>query len=846
MADLEKHLEKAEKYLSKNKLGDAIEEYEAAYKLAPHNIELLRIIADLYARSGKTPEATRHYGELFDKYAEKNDAAKAVPLYHKSLQATPQPPERQAKFAYLLQRSGKNDEAAEAYRNALNAFQQAGNAAGVLDALDRLAALQPDNADIQVQLGEQATKMGKAELAAKAFLRAGQLLRPDDPDRALGLLERAHELSPERSTALSLAQAHADKGSHQQAAELLLPLYAESEQDPAVLETLAAALLGGKRLTEAEEVLEVYYQAKPDTYEKLFELAELYCQAKQAEKGVAVLGRVKDRLFAAKRQKDFVERLEGVGQRNETVLPLAEFAAAVFNETNQESRYAVVLAKLFDLHHQAQNFPRAADALEKLIDIDPYDFSNQKRLEKLKGKLDDTRLRAVASRITGAATTTGQAAVFAPAEEKIEETPSGDPTKMRALLEDMIVQIEIFLQYSLKAKAIEKLQKVHRLFPGEEARNERLYKLYAQAEYFPEGFKGPPPPGGAPAEAAPVAAPPPAAAAAVDTAAHLAKISEITHILFRQSTAKTILHAAVSELGKYLHASRCLGTLGRPGAPPSTAVEYCSPGVPQSPGPAIVKLLGLLGQTNLNPETGTVLDVTLSPELKPMGAQSVLAMPLIDKEKQEPVGLIVLSQADHVRQWNPNEVYLVKAVADQAETAISHTKLRSLMKTLSVADEGTGLLGRGSYLDCLVSEVSRAKAQGTPLVVALLELDKGGQLLRQVGEPAMQKFMQQAGEALLASIRQNDVAIRYTATALAVILGDTTTQKVKPVVDKLRTKLNTLQLLGGKDSITFSAALSEAAIRPDYDPLDIVTDVINRAEFSLEKARQQGNAVVVQ
>lgn len=844
MADLQKHLEKAEKYVSKNKLEPAIQEYKAALELAPHNHELLRTIADLYARAGKGAEATRHYAELFDKYAEKNDATKGVALFRRSLQDSQQPPERYFKLALLLQRSRKNSEAVEAYRTALDLFQKAGNAAGILDCLEHLAALEPENADTQVQLGEQANKMGKADVAAKAFLRAGQLLRPDDIYRSLELLHRAYDLSPERSTALNLAQVYQDKGNHAQAAELLLPLYAETDQDPTVLETLGSALLAAKRLPEAEEVLELFYQASPDSFDKLFELADLYCQAGQASKGVALLTRVKQRFFDHKRDREFIDRLESIYKSNQAVIPLVEFAATSFNEVNQESRYATALGTLFDLYHQARDYGKAADALERLIEIDPYDFENQKRLEKLQGKLDEARLRAVSSRIASAATITGQAATYAPPEEKPEQIPTGDPRQMQALLEDLIVQIEIFLQYSLKAKAIEKLQKIQQLFPGEESRNERLYKLYEQAQYFPEGFGAPPPPGGAPPAGPPAAAvPPPAGTAAVN---HLAKISEITHTLYRQSTPKTVLYTAVSEVGKYLHASRCVGVLGRPGTPPSTAVEFCAPGVPQSPSAAIVKLLGLLSQVNLDPENGAVLDASLSPELKQVEAQSVLAMPLIDKEKQEPVGLIALTQADCPRQWKPDEVYLLRAVADQAETAISHTKLRSLMKTLSVADAGTGLLGRGSYLDCMVSEVIRAKAQGTPLVLLLLELDRSGQLMQQMGEAEMHKFMQRVGETLLASVRQNDIAIRYTATSLAVVLGDTTAEKVQPVVNKLRAKLSAVPLPGGKDSVSFSAGVSEAAIRPDYDPLDIVTDVINRAEFSLEEARKKGNAVVIQ
>ena len=188
---------------------------------------------------------------------------------------------------------------------------------------------------------------------------------------------------------------------------------------------------------------------------------------------------------------------------------------------------------------------------------------------------------------------------------------------------------------------------------------------------------------------------------------------------------------------------------------------------------------------------------------------------------------------------------MLKAVADQVATAMSHAKLRTLMKRLSVPEDASGLLARSSYLDCLVNEANRSKTQGTPLVVVLLELDKGAQWLRQLGDAALRKFMQQAGETVLAAVRQTDLAFRYTPTSIAVVLGDTTTDKIQPTVEKLRSRLSALTLPGGKDSISFSAGVSEAAVRPDYDPVDIATDVVNRAEFSLDEARQKGNAVVV-
>jgi tetratricopeptide (TPR) repeat protein len=188
MADLDKHLERAEKYVSKGKLGAAIQEYKSAYEIVPQNLNLLRTVADLCTREGRRDEAVRYYGDLFDKYAEKNDATKGIPLFRKSLHDTPQPAERHASLARLLQRAKKDSDALAAYRKALELYGQSGNGQGVLECLERIADL------------EHANSMGNSEVAARAYLRAGQLLRTDNLDQAIDYLTRAHEFQPDRGT----------------------------------------------------------------------------------------------------------------------------------------------------------------------------------------------------------------------------------------------------------------------------------------------------------------------------------------------------------------------------------------------------------------------------------------------------------------------------------------------------------------------------------------------------------------------------------------------------------------------------------------------------------------------
>jgi hypothetical protein len=52
--------------------------------------------------------------------------------------------------------------------------------------------------------------------------------------------------------------------------------------------------------------------------------------------------------------------------------------------------------------------------------------------------------------------------------------------------------------------------------------------------------------------------------------------------------------------------------------------------------------------------------------------------------------------------------------------------------------------------------------------------------------------------------------------------------------------------LPGKDQTAqFSAGLAEAVMKPNYDPVDIVTEVINRAEQALHDALAQGPGSVI-
>lgn len=90
-------------------------------------------------------------------------------------------------------------------------------------------------------------------------------------------------------------------------------------------------------------------------------------------------------------------------------------------------------------------------------------------------------------------------------------------------------------------------------------------------------------------------------------------------------------------------------------------------------------------------------------------------------------------------------------------------------------------------------------------------------------------------------LRQNDMAVRYDSTTLALVLPDTKGKDAFFVVDKMRKVLGMVKI-DGKDGLPLTAGIAEAVLEGNIDPADSVTELINRLEAALEAAQQEGGA----
>jgi diguanylate cyclase (GGDEF)-like protein len=859
--DINKHLERARKSLEKNKLREAVTEYQAVLEEAPAHQEALQALADIFTRLNEPALAAEYYGIQFDRLVESGDGAKASAVFIRFLRTFPQPADRLMRFATLLQKQNRTSEAIEQFGNAAELYVKEQRGIEALACYESMAVLDPENPQRHIVLGEMAEKLRHADLAARSYLRAGQLtLSVGALDEALEYFGRAQVLAPQdRVGALLFGEAKLRKGDAEGAVMLLEP-FAATERDAAFLALYGEALLRTGRLDAAREVFQAYYAQKPEGFVKLFELAAAYIRAGQDTKAAALLVQTKETMRGLRKEVELSANLDRLAATYPQSLPLAEMVAKLYEELNRETKYFDSLVKLFDLYLGADRLKEACESLDRLVDIDPYDYRNHERIAKLEGKADPGFLQNILARAAKAATVSTRTDGFTGAGREPSENPAGVPEEVRAqqALEDLVVQVEIFLQYSLQSKAVERLERIAELFPGEEERNERLRALYERANWWPKGAGRKPSPRAAAPPPAPVEAPlpplqpaqqleaygTPTAPTAAETHRDLAAIAEINRLMYRQPTPREVLVTTAAEIGKHLRVSRCLVAVGAPGEGAQATAEYAGPGFAAVGPQKISSIVGMVTQVTPDSMGGVELQASSLPTLRELGLESALGVMLTDKETQAPSGALLIGDA-RGRKWKPNESYFLQAVGDQLVMSVNHTRLRSLVRSLAVADEKTGLLNRGAYIDCLLVESNRARAQNTAISLIVVHVDRGGELLRQHGDPAVDHYIEQLARALSSAIRQTDVAVKYTAWSLAFILPDTSLENARALGEKLRQLAASVRPSWGTPDLTISAVVAEASSRPGDETEDRVTEWINRAEAGLDDARQRGGDTLV-
>jgi diguanylate cyclase (GGDEF)-like protein len=843
-AEVARRVEKAEKLLQKGKTADALAEYLQILESDPQNDNVRQVAADLCLSLSKGAQAVRLLGELFDRQVASKDATRASLTYKKLARYANPTWEQKVHFGQLLENSNKKL-AIGTYENALEDLQRQGRKEEGLLVLRRIVSLEPSQQN-HLRVAEWAAELGEHVLASQSFLQLAQLMETSGGN-AGPWFERAYTENPtESKIALAYGKSLLSRGEAGAAIFIFEPLVQSGDASLDLRDLYAQALLSADRCVESEPLIWQIFEQNPARMHQVVSLIGKMIDSELDAEAVALARKLEAFQRRRGERRSFTTTMQELLASHRPSAEILEFLAELFNASNRETDYAQALLKLFDLYCLKHDYQKAGECLDRAAEVDPYEPGHQKRLEALRGKIDDQRFKAIASR-------------FAPAknEEREVDVRAQEPTLGAAALQDLMLQAEILVQYGMRSKAMERLQRIQELFPREEERNQELQKLYIAAGIEPRYAKSPPAPAATAAasgeQAGPAAATAAAAASEAADVSSLAKVAEITRTLYRQGNAEGVLKTAANEIGANWRTARCIAALRKPGLPPSSVQEYHMEGLIPASAAALVSLVETLQDLAVARGTVTIGDATNAPELmdvrsavEELQIESLLALPLTEgnDNNKDQIGVLILTQ-NTTRVWQTTEVLVIRTLSDQVLIALNNAGLRRLVKNLSVTDEKSGLLKRASYLDLLQAETRRGLQQGTAVTVLLMQFGRRSALIKEYGEPAVTAVMEQIGQRISANIRTNDLAFRYEATTVALVLGDTGEKEAVLAVEKLRRLLGEVRFPGKDQGVEFSAGLAQAVIRQHFDPVDIVTEVANRADHALEQAVVQGAGKIV-
>ena len=163
-------------------------------------------------------------------------------------------------------------------------------------------------------------------------------------------------------------------------------------------------------------------------------------------------------------------------------------------------------------------------------------------------------------------------------------------------------------------------------------------------------------------------------------------------------------------------------------------------------------------------------------------------------------------------------------------------------KDYAYTDALTEIPNRRFYYERLLQEIARARRSTHPLTLALVDLDLFKEINEEVGHRGGDQVLKFFSQFMRVNLRQEDVLCRIGGDEFAIILPETSADKATVFFDRVRSKLDQIEIsIDGRSRLALSFSCGLATFRPEYLP----EDLIEEADHSLYSAKARGRNRVV-
>jgi len=179
----------------------------------------------------------------------------------------------------------------------------------------------------------------------------------------------------------------------------------------------------------------------------------------------------------------------------------------------------------------------------------------------------------------------------------------------------------------------------------------------------------------------------------------------------------------------------------------------------------------------------------------------------------------------------------VQLVLRQLDEALARSR------RLASTDLLTGLLNRATAEKRLAEELARAAIGGNPFVLCFVDLDGFDRIEDAFGRDTANRAVVQVSAVLSHGVRRGDWCARWDGGRFLMVLYGVDSNDCSLVLERIRVALGA-QPLRVEDGAPVALKVRGAALSPRAG--DAVDALLARAETTLERARQSGNAFMVE
>lgn len=318
MTKKEKYLDNAQKFLVKGQLDRAIREYEQAVALDPKDIRVRQKFAELLMRVNRKDDAIREFEVIGKYYADNGFYLKAIAVYKQIQRTDPSNITISLTLASLNEKQGLAGNALAEYKTVYDYYEKTGQLAEGVSVLEKMLAADKDNLNIRLKLADTRHRAGMTEEAYEDFTGLARDLKAKGDEAAFArVCERIGHLFPDRKDfIISVAESQVRNGHPAAAIPLLKQLAADERWNRRALQLLvdAGRAAGDSRLTKGAcgELAKRY----PDEIEARKGLIDCFIQECNADDGLRYLKSFESALVAAD-----PEAVDGFYRRFAEMLP---------------------------------------------------------------------------------------------------------------------------------------------------------------------------------------------------------------------------------------------------------------------------------------------------------------------------------------------------------------------------------------------------------------------------------------------------------------------------------------------------------------------------------------------